>query len=114
VPNMERFQREGAPDFYSLGFTSKYLASLYMSVMMLSGNEINPETDLHIAVASVLTLIGALMIANIFGTMTVVFTSLNRKDQQLSDCIDLANASMRNMKLPDFLMEDVRHFLMQT
>ncbi len=80
VPNMDRFLREGAEDFSPEKVLTRYLASLYMAIMMLSGNEINPESDLQMAVASVLTVVGALMIANVFGTMAVVFTAMNRKN----------------------------------
>ncbi len=32
----------------------------------------------------------------------------------MQDQIDLANATMRNMKLPIFLKENVEHFMLQT
>jgi len=41
------------------------------------------------------------MNANIFGTMASIFQSINRKSQRFQEQIDLANTSMKNMKLPE-------------
>ena len=82
--------------------------------MALSGNEVDPESNLHIAIASVITVVGALLMANIFGTMTVVFTTLNRKSEKLQEKLDTANGSMMNMKLPNDLQDEIRIFMLQT
>jgi len=93
---------------------SKYLATLYASILVLTGNEINPVSDLQIAVASILTILGALIIANIFGTFAVVVTSLNRKNSKFQDKIDTANSSMLNMKIPELLQDEIRQFMVAT
>mmetsp|Transcript_11975 Transcript_11975/g.18493 ORF Transcript_11975/g.18493 Transcript_11975/m.18493 type:complete len:179 (-) Transcript_11975:428-964(-) len=111
---MDRFQDGGPDQFYAEPARTRYLASLYTAVMVLTGNEINPRSELHIGVSSLLTVVGSLVIANIFGTMAVVFTTLNRRSQKLQEKIDMANTSMLNMKLPDFLQEDIRQFMYQT
>eukprot|EP00356_Strombidium_inclinatum_P013672 CAMPEP_0170489970 /NCGR_PEP_ID=MMETSP0208-20121228/8258_1 /TAXON_ID=197538 /ORGANISM="Strombidium inclinatum, Strain S3" /LENGTH=136 /DNA_ID=CAMNT_0010765145 /DNA_START=188 /DNA_END=594 /DNA_ORIENTATION=- len=111
---MDRFVYDNPETFYHETVTTRYLASFYTSVMALSGNEINPVSNLQIALSSILTVIGALMLANVFGTMAVVFTAMNRKNQQLQDNIDLANASMTNMKLPEFLRDSIRQFMLVT
>ena len=61
-------------DFYNLPVRSKYLATMYASILVLTGNEINPVSDLQVGVASILTILGSLIIANIFGTFAVVVT----------------------------------------
>ena len=71
-------------------------------------------SNLHIAIASFLTVVGALILANIFGTMTVVFTTLNRKAEKLQMKLDTANSSMLNMKLPADIQEEIRTFMLQT
>ena len=95
-------------EFYSLPKRSRYLATLYAAVLVLTGNEIEPRDDLQIAVASILTILGALIIANIFGTFAVVVTSLNRKNSKFQEKIDTANSSMLNMKIPELLQEEIR------
>ena len=78
---MQRF--DSPESFYEdSGFLTKYLVSLNLSVLLLTGNDVLPETNLHIMSTSLLSLTGALYIANIFGTITVVVSSLNRKHQK--------------------------------
>jgi len=79
VPNMTRFENTS---IYDSPPTSQYLGAVYTSIMMLTGNEINPTSDLMIAVSSFLTVVGALIIANVFGTMAVVVSTLNRRSQR--------------------------------
>ena len=43
------------------------------------------------------------MNANIFGTIANIFQSINRKAQRFQEQIDVANTSMKNMKLPETL-----------
>ena len=61
-----------------------------------------------------MSIIGALYIANIVGTVTVIVSALSRNQQKLQEKIDLANSSMRNMKLPPDLREEVNQFMMST
>ena len=73
---------ETPEQFYSLPKKSRYLHTLYAAILVLTGNEITPVGDLHIALACILTILGSLIIANIFGTFAVVVTALNRKNQK--------------------------------
>ena len=57
---------------------------------------------------------GALMNANIFGTIANIFQSINRKAQRFQIQIDVANTSMKNMKLPEHLQNSIRDFMMFT
>mmetsp|Transcript_3540 Transcript_3540/g.5333 ORF Transcript_3540/g.5333 Transcript_3540/m.5333 type:complete len:150 (+) Transcript_3540:1829-2278(+) len=82
--------------------------------MIVTGNEISPLTHSQILMVAVLSIIGALFIANIFGTFAVVVSALNRKQQRFQDKIDVANTSMFNMKLPASLQEEIRAFMTQT
>ena len=77
IPQMMRF--ESPEDFYDSDYLTKYLVSLNLSVLLLTGNDVLPETNLHILSTSLLMLTGAIYLANIFGTITVIVSSLNRK-----------------------------------
>jgi len=57
---------------------------------------------------------GALINANIFGTIAVLANTFSRKSQRFQEQIDVANTSMKNMKLPDVLQSNVREFMTQT
>jgi len=63
---------------------------------------------------TVLLICGALMNANIFGTIANIFQSINRKAQRFQEQIDVANTSMKNMKLPEPLQGSIREFMMFT
>ncbi len=63
---------------------------------------------------SFFTITGAMVIANIVGTIAVVVSALNRKSQKFQDKIDLASTSMSNIGLPSIIKEEVREFMMQT
>ena len=43
-----------------------------MAILMLTGDDITPEGKLHIGLTCFLSITGALLIANIFGTIAVV------------------------------------------
>jgi regulator of protease activity HflC (stomatin/prohibitin superfamily) len=57
---------------------------------------------------------GALVNANIFGTIAVIAQTINRKAQRFQEQIDVANTSMKNMKLPESLQNSIREFMMFT
>ena len=63
---------------------------------------------------SLLLIAGALVNANIFGTIAVLVASFNRKAQRFQEQIDIANTSMKNMKLTEHIQANVRDFMMTT
>jgi hypothetical protein len=92
---------EADKNFYELDWFEQYAFSFYNAILQLCGNDINPTNDVLIITGILLLIIGALMNANIFGTMASIFQSINRKSQRFQEQIDLANTSMKNMKLPE-------------
>jgi len=83
-------------------------------VLVLSGNEINPVGESHVLATVVLTISGSLLTANIFGAFAVIVSNLNRKNSKFQEKIDTANSSMVNMKIPDELQDEIRHFMVAT
>lgn len=92
----------------------KYIVSFYNSILSLTGNDIYPRTFLQFIVASILLICGALINANIFGTIAVIAATFNRKAQRFQEQIDVSNTSMKNMKLPENLQNSVREFMLST
>ena len=66
-------------EFYDRPVKSRYLIMVYTAMTILTGNDVEPVGDSLTGVVSVLTIIGSLITANIFGTFAVVVTALNRK-----------------------------------
>jgi hypothetical protein len=65
--------------FYDLGTQSKYLISIYNAMLNLLGNEIYPSNDFQLLFNNLALLLGALINANIFGTIVVIVQGFNRK-----------------------------------
>lgn len=111
----------GAHAFYSIDryslfdedteIETRYIVSFYVAIVALTGNDIYPIGNGLFIIASTLIVCGALMNANLFGSISVIFQQMNRKRQRLQEQIDIANTSMMNMKLPENLQNQVRQFM---
>ena len=58
--------------FYERSFLDKYFISIYNAILIISGSDILPKESLHFIIGSLLYVIGALMVAHIFGTFAVI------------------------------------------
>ena len=67
--------------FYNSDVDTKaqYYVSFYNSILALTGNDIYPVNNLLYITASLMLVCGALVNANIFGTIAVIATTMNRK-----------------------------------
>lgn len=92
----------------------KYLVSFYLAIIALTGNDLYPKDKMLFAVSSVMVIAGALMNANLFGSVSSILQQINRKGNRLQEQIDTANTSMKNMKLPSNLQRQVREFMTVT
>lgn len=81
---------------------------------MLGGSDIAPRNDMQKINIIVVMLMGAFINANIFGNMAVIVQELNQKASKFQEKIDIANTSMKSMKLPAYLQDKVRDYLFYT
>ena len=65
-------------------------------------------------VGIVLLIFGALMNANIFGTIATIFQQINSKSQVYQERIDKVNASMKNLRIPNNLQDEIRDYMIHT
>ena len=65
------------------------------------GNEIAPRNTLQTIVAALIIITGAITAAYIFGSMYTVIESMNAKSQKDDAESELADKTMRSMKLED-------------
>lgn len=98
-------------DFYneSLGF--QYFSCLYHSILMLTGNDIGPRGYAQLIFASIFVTLGAIINANIFGELAVILATMNRNAAIFQAKVDVANAAMRNLSLPEKLQVQVTGFM---
>ena len=68
--------------FYDQHIRDQYLISFYNAILVLTGNDISPPTRSLVLLGILLLVCGALMNANIFGTIANIFQSINRKAQR--------------------------------
>lgn len=66
----------------------------------MTGNDIGPTSRKLFYINVLMLICGALMSANIFGTIANIFSNINRRARRFQEQIDVANTSMKNMKLP--------------
>ena len=85
-----------------------------MALAMLNGGEPGPRTTEQLLFVCAFILIGAIITANIFGTMAVIVEALNRKESKFQQKLDLANTSMKNMSLPDEIQRKVINYIFYT
>jgi hypothetical protein len=68
--------------------------TFYNAILVLTGNDIGPKSFSLVIVDIVLLITGALFNANIFGTISSIYQSINRKSQLLQEKLDMANTAM--------------------
>ena len=66
----------------------------------MTGNDVGPTSRKLFYINVLMLICGALMNANVFGTIANIFSNINRRARRFQEQIDVANTSMKNMKLP--------------
>ena len=92
----------------------KYSLCYYHGIMVLVGNEINPIDSLNVFIISLLYIAGALILANIFATVTVIIQNMNQKEKLFQDKMGLASTAMQSMQLPHELQDEILQFITAT
>ena len=81
---------------------------------MLGGGGIGPRNDIQRLISIIFLLLSAIINANIFGNMAVIIQDLNQKASRFQEKIDIANTSMKNIRLPIIIQNKVRDYLNYT
>jgi hypothetical protein len=74
--------------------------SFYQATLLIVGNESAPITPIQMLMSSIVIIIGSIFTAFIFGNMAALMASLNKKDVVFQGQIDMANSTMRAIKMP--------------
>ena len=81
---------------------------------MLFGNDVEPRTNFQSIFVIVILLISAIINATIFGNITVIIQSLNRKAAVFQEKMEYANETMKNLHVPDTIQDEVKSYLTYT
>lgn len=112
IPPFDEFKTSS--DIYAESPFYQYITSLYYSVLFLAGNDLMPQTSLQIVVATVALFAAAIINANIFGNIAVLLQQMNRKSANFQEKLEMANATMKTMKIPEKLQKIIQNYLTET
>ena len=101
-------------DVYERSSFYQYCISIYHAVLMLGGNDVGPRGDFQLSFVTITLILAAIINANIFGNIAVIIQSINRKASLFREKIESAHETMKNLKVPDELQEEVRNYLAYT
>ena len=65
--------------FYEDSAFSQYLWSMHTAVLVLTGNDLQPQTPSETVLGGVLVLVGAIYNGNILGNMAILIQALNKR-----------------------------------
>lgn len=80
-------------------------------MLILGGNDLGPRGSFQLIFISLCLFIGAIINANIFGNMAVIIQQLNKKAAKFQEKVENANASMKNLGIPENIKEEVQRYL---
>jgi CRP-like cAMP-binding protein len=101
--------------FYDDGeFLYPYTVCLYYGMLMVMGVDILPQTSSELMYGSFVMVLGNLVIAALFGQMTLLLQSLNHKTSMFHEQLDTANQAMTNIGLPLTLQTKVLDYISYT
>jgi hypothetical protein len=78
---------------------------------MLTGNDVGPRGYTQTIFVAIIVTLGAIINANIFGELAVILATMNRNAALFQAKLDIANAAMKNLSLPEKLQVQVTGFL---
>lgn len=81
---------------------------------MLGGNDVGPRGTFQLMFVFIVLILGAIINANIFGNMAVLISAYNRKASIFQEKLETANETMKNLKIPDKIQDDVKSYLTYT
>ena len=93
---------------------TQYFRSFYHAVWLLVGGEIGARNTFEAAVGANIIILGALLNAIMFGEISVLMSSLNRKQAAFQQVLGGAMSTMYNMKLPQEMRDNILDFITDT
>lgn len=109
MPSMDLDAQETA--FYDKSVMGKYLTCFYYSILSILGNESAPSTNAQTIYMALIIILGAIVTAFIFGNMASLMVTINKNNSLFQDQQDLVGSTMRQIKLPELLQDEVFYYL---
>jgi len=77
----------------------QYMTSLHSTVLTLLGTDVSPQDSIQASIAATGMFMGAIINANIFGELALIFSSLNKSTRAFQSKFAKINTAMINLKL---------------
>lgn len=94
--------------------TMKYMISFHTTVQLVLGNGVLPQDSIQTILGATGIFFGAIINANIFGELSMIFQSLNKNEDAFKLKVAKMNTSMINLKLPNDLQLESRKYIYRT
>ena len=104
----------GPTDFYELDTYDQYWTCVYNAVLMLNGNELGPRDLTQMIFISLVLVSSAMINGNIFGNMALIVSELSKKSASFYEKLDIANTTMKDLKLPASTQRRVINYILYT
>jgi len=105
-------QNSGTTDFYDTSYFRQYTVVFYYAILLIVGNDSSPRTTSQTIFSSLIVIMGAIVTAFIFGNMAALMATINKKDSHNQENIDFVASTMRSIKLPEKVQNQVIEYLM--
>ena len=107
-------ENNNGTDIYLKSGVSKYITSVYYSVLLLAGNDMLPQGNEQLIFSTVMLFAAAIINANIFGNIAVLLQQIYRKSSLFQEKLENATSTMKNLKIPENLSKRIQDFLTST
>lgn len=102
----------GITNFYRINSFRQYTVVFYYAILLIVGNESAPKTTEQTIFSSLVVIMGAIVTAFIFGNMAALMATINKKDSHFQEQLDFVTTTMRSIKLPEEIQNQVIEYLM--
>lgn len=102
----------GITNFYQISNLRQYTVVFYYAILLIVGNESAPRSTEQTIFSSLVVIMGAIVTAFIFGNMAALMATINKKDSYFQEQIDFVSTTMRSIKLPEAIQNQVIEYLM--
>ena len=101
-------------DYFRAGVSKKYCTAMCYAILSLNGGEIGPRNTLVNIFASLIVMSGALIYANLFGTMMLHIENLRSKELQIQLKIDSLSYIISRLNLSKYEAKLIHSYILKT
>lgn len=98
-------------DFYGLETLRQYAVMVYYSFQMIVGSELNAQNIYQDLFVCSITVLGAMWMAFLFGSIAATVASMSSKENYYEDQVNIVTQSMQSIKLEEKRQQEVIQYI---